>query len=72
MASLTLRQMETEAALDTSESASIVSAEEPQFDNIFAEKQFEAKPEPSQKQHKHQHRDSLPNHTLPQNAVSYF
>jgi hypothetical protein len=72
VASLTLWQMETEAAMDHAEGNSMVSAEEPQFDNIFAAKQYDIKPEHSRRSPKQQNKESLPHHTLPKMQFPTF
>ena len=54
VASLTIRQMEPEAQFDKYETSSSLSVEDQHFDNVFAEKKPEPKPEPSRKRfHKH-------------------
>jgi hypothetical protein len=72
VASLTIRQMEHEAKFDKSDTASNLSVEDQHFDNIFAEKKPELKPESSGKKfHKH---DSytLPHHTIPKMQFPVF
>lgn len=49
MASLTLRQMESEAKLDHSDTASHISLEDITFENVFAEPTKDPKPETSKK-----------------------
>jgi len=72
VASLTLRQMETEAALDHAEDNSVVSADDPQFDNIFTDKPYDIKPEHSRRSHKQHNNEALPHHTLPKMQFPTF
>jgi len=71
VASLTLRQMENEAAMHQSENVSLSSAEEAHFDNIFASKDYVVKTEPSNRQ-QHHHKDSTPHHALPKMQFPTF
>jgi len=71
VASLTLRQMENEAAMHQSENVSLSSAEEAHFDNIFARKDYVVKTEPSNRQ-QHYHKDSTPHHALPKMQFPTF
>ena len=71
VASLTLRQMENEAALHQSENVSLGSGEEAHFDNIFANKAYAVKTEPSNRQ-QHHHKDSTPHHALPKMQFPTF
>jgi hypothetical protein len=67
VASLTLRQMEVEAQSEHSESLSMLSEEDPNY-NIFAKPTRDPAPATSkQPRHNHDHnrRDTLPHHALP-------
>lgn len=65
VASLTIRQMEHEPQFDKSDTASSISVEDQHFENVFAGKKPEPKPEPSRKQYHKHNTETLPHHTVP-------
>jgi hypothetical protein len=74
VASLTLRQMEVEAQSEHSESLSMLSEEDPNY-NIFAKPTRDPAPATSkQPRHNHDHnrRDTLPHHALPKMQFAKF
>jgi len=65
VASLTIRQMEKEKLEDSSDNASVVSAEETMFDNVFVAPTHDHKPGTSKRTHGHFSKDQLPHHSIP-------
>lgn len=64
--------MEKEAQSDHSDVASILSADEPMFDNVFAKKDPKGKPGTSKQHHDNTTKDILPHHSLPKMHFPVF
>ena len=72
VASLTIRQMEKEKLEDSSDNASVVSAEDTVFDNVFAAPTHDHKPGTSKRTHGHFNKDQLPHHSIPKMQFPMF
>jgi len=72
VASLTIRHMEKEKLDDSSDNASVVSADETVFDNVFAAMTHDHKPSTSKRTHGHFNKDQLPHHSIPKMQFPMF